>query len=481
MTNEVTGILVAGLGFTEVAAYSLAALLLLRYWGYTLAEAAAGAALTPAMLAIFLLRCSHLAGTPALAPAMRVIAMMLAAILIGRHRGRIPAAWRALGRFGRDHFLAAGVLLGALLALAVAAVLSGGQAMPPRQAPIPISYSGFPGAALMPWMAYLTICFATYALARRYAWPPTAITVTLLVVSMPRLVFLCVSGPGEIIPAAAALVFILLLYRTVERPDIKDLLLLAVVMVFSLSAGRMGLIFAILGTGLAVVVLHRRHGGRTWWELARSAPFSVAAAGLAVWIFAQGWHWSDWPYPAGDPTDVWRYNSDGLAGAGANLFRYALQVLDLTPPVEALLAKVFNLDWSRLRMALHDFLMTVFSQPAETGPSFMLPAAGNRNLAWFGPFAGLLVLPAMGWALWRGPRRLKSLALCLTAYGALVALIPAWSPGNVRFFTVFFVCAGFTTAFLLPPWRMTRRRRRILQVSATALMVYAVGVVCRGL
>ena len=110
----------------------------------------------------------------------------------------------------------------------------------------------------------------------------------------------------------------------------------------------------------------------------------------------------------------------------------------------------------------------------------MLPASDDRTLAWFGPFAGLLVLPAVGWALRRGPRRLKSLALCLTAYGGLVALIPAWAPGNVRHFTLFFVCAGFTTAFLLPPWRMTRRRRRVLQVSATALMAYAVGVVCQG-
>ena len=288
MTNEVTGILVAGLGFTEIAVYSLAALLLLRCWGYTLAEAAAGAALMPAMLAVFLLRIAHLGGIPELAPAMRVIAMLLAAMLIGKHRGRIPAAWRALGRFGRDHPLAAAALLGALLALAVSSVSAGRPLMPPRQAAATVIHPGFPGAALMPWMAYLTICFATYALARRYAWPPTAITVTLLVASMPRLVFLSVAGAGEIIPAAAALVFILLLYRAVERPDIKDMLLLTVVLVFSMSAGRMGLVFTLLGMGLAVVVLHRRHGGRTWWELARSAPLSVATAGLVVYIFAQG-------------------------------------------------------------------------------------------------------------------------------------------------------------------------------------------------
>jgi hypothetical protein len=40
----------------------------------------------------------------------------------------------------------------------------------------------------------------------------------------------------------------------------------------------------------------------------------------------------------------------------------------------------------------------------------------------------------------------------------------------VRYFTVFFVCAGCTVAFLLPPWRMTHRRRCLLQLAAIALL-----------
>ena len=53
-------------------------------------------------------------------------------------------------------------------------------------------------------------------------------------------------------------------------------------------------------------------------------------------------------------------------------------------------------------------------------------------------------------------------------------------PGNVRYFSVFFVCGGCTVAFLLPPWRMTRRRRLLLQLAAIALLGHAIQSVLRG-
>ncbi len=503
MTEAMLGILTAGLGSAEMTVYSLAALALFRHWDFTLAEAAAGAALLPVMLASFVLQVADLSGIPGLIPIMRLIALSLAVAMIVRHRARIHFLPRAIRFFGREHLLAAAVLLGALGLLAVAAVVAGwqGGAILPAPAASPINVvgapppptpvklladavvlrPGFPGAVLLPWLAYVAICFGTYALARRYAWPPTAITVTLLVASMPRLVLLSVSRNVEIISAAAAVVYILALYRTIERPDIKDFILMVVALAFSLSPGRMGPVFPILGLALAVALLHRRHGGRIWWDLVCASPLSVAAAGLPVIIFCQGWHWTEPPFPAGFIATTWSYNADGLQGASANLLRYGLQMLDLTPPVEAVLAKVFNVDWNGFRLGVHDYLLGIVFEPGETGPPFVLPATGNRTLTWFGPFAGLLVLPALGWALRRGPRRLKSLALALVAYGTLVALIPAWTQGNVRYFTTFFACGGFSIAFLLPPWRMTRRRRLFLQLGAVALMAYAVGVACRSL
>ena len=493
MSNEAIEILAAGLGIFEIAIYFPAALFWLRHWNHTLAEAAAGAALLPALLAAFMLQVADLSGTPAILPVMRLGALILAGAAIWRHRAQHRALRRALTFFFREHLLAGTMLLVTLSVQAAAvvsswpggacrarfphAVMTAVPAMPwPPEgssfADAAYLIQSFPGAALAPWSAYLAICFATYALARRYAWPPTAITATLLVAGMPRLMFLSVCGGSEIIPAAASLVFILLLYRTVEGPDIRDFVLMTVVLGFCLAPGRMGLVFPAIGLALAAAVLYRRHGARIWWDLIRAAPFSVAAAGAAALILSHGWHWGEGPSATGVASAGWRYNADGLRGAGVNLLRYGLQSLDLTLPVEALLVKLFNLDWHAFRLWVHDGLLAAAFASNETPGSFVLTPAVDPALAWFGPLAGLLVVPALGWALRCGPRRLKSLALALMAYLALVALIPEWAPGNVRYFTVFFTCAGFTTAFLLPPWRMTRRRRRFLQVSAAALMVY---------
>ncbi|MDJ0854349.1 MAG: hypothetical protein QNI89_02355 [Desulfobacterales bacterium] len=495
MSNGVTEFLAAGWVLSEFAAYSLALLLLLRSWHHTVAEAAAGAALLPALLASVLLKAADMTGTPDIVPAMRLAALILTGMAIVRHRAQLHALRHALKSFLSQHLLAAALLLMTLSAQMTAVLLGWPDGLSLTRPSLGVSSADFamsaspetglslsaaslfrilPGAAHLPWSAYLAICFATYALARRYAWPPIAITTTLLVASMPRLVFLSVGGGFEIIPAAAALVFILLLYRTVERADIRDFLLMLVVLAFCLTPGRLGLLFPAIGLVLAAAVLHRRHGVRIWWDLSRAAPLSVAAAGLAVSILCLGGHGLEAPSASEVASATWRYNDDGLQGAGVNLLRYGLLSLDLTPPVEAVLAKFCSLDWRAFRLWVHDGLLAVVFAVDETGGSFVLPPARDPALAWFGPFAGLLVLPALGWALRCGPRRLRSLALALLAYLALLALVPAWAPGNVRYFTVFFTCAGFTTAFLLPPWRMTRRRRVFLQACAGALMAYTV-------
>ena len=504
MADMMTEVFSVGVGMAETTIYFMALMGVFRHGGCTLAEAGACAALAPVMLVSFLLQMTFMTGVAALSGILRLALLATAVLLIWRRRGDLSGDGRALVRFARDHPLAVAGLLGSLVALAVAAVLSGSaagapgrsgfmgpqpalQAMPaPLNAAILIPATAgnlvYPGVWLSAWWAYLSICLATYALARRYAWPPTAITVTLLVASMPRLVFLSVAGPVEIVPSAAALLFILVLYRTVERPGPRDFLLLPVLLAFCISGGKMCLLFPIIGLTLALIVLSRRHGGRFWWDLLRQAPFSVAAVLPPLFVFSQGGifvrsglagqHW------AGDgQTALWAYNADGLSGWVANLLRYGLQVADLTPPLEQFLKASVGIDWSASRLWFYDRLLSPVFHGDGLASAFTLTSSPDGATAWFGPLAGLLFLPALGWALLRGPRRLKTVALALLAYFGLVALIPAWMPGNVRYFTIFFVCAGFVTAFLLPPWRMTRHRRRFLQMGALALMIHAVGTI----
>ncbi|MGD8243205.1 MAG: hypothetical protein PVF59_10280, partial [Desulfobacterales bacterium] len=351
MANLITDILLAAAGWVETALYFLGLLGVLRRGGCTLAEAGACAALVLVMLISFVLQIDVITGFPAFSGLMRLTFLATAVLLVWRHRGDLHGDGQALLRFTRKHPLAVAGLLGGLGALAVAAALSGGNVRALEQTgflgtglsthaitgplnaailmPTAADGSYFTGVGLSAWWAYFSICLATYALARRYAWPPTAITVTLLVASMPRLVFLSVAGALEIVPAAAALLYILVLYRTVERPRVRDLLLLPVVLAFSISGDRMCLLFPAIGLVLALVVLSRRHGGRFWWDLLRQAPLSAAAVAPPLFIFSQGWlfvrqglagqHWAGY-----GPGVVWSYNADGLSGAGANLLRYGL-------------------------------------------------------------------------------------------------------------------------------------------------------------
>jgi hypothetical protein len=518
MAGGLMGALTAPAAMAEIILLALAGLVLFRRWGCTLAEAAALAALLPAMLVSFLLQVGFLAGVLDWIPWVLAAAGLAGLVWTLRERRVIGRLGRQTVRFGREHPLAVGGLLLALVLMLFASV-----------APLPVPAAGWdpgawsgwdfspssaPGAApqrdmalpplnalvlgrtfagrllgfapgLFPWSAYLSICFATYALSRRYAWPPTAITVTLLVVSMPRLVFQAVSSGAEIIPAAAALLFLLLLYRTVERPDVKDLLMMLLALAFSISSGRLCLVFAVVGLGLAAVVLFRRHGGLIWWDLARQAPYAALAALVPLLIFSQAWLFGlnllagkDW---VGSPPGVaWAYNGGGLAGFAGNLVRYGLQALDLTPPVESLALRLFGMDWGAALQSVHDRLLPAALATRGLAAPFAVHGAPRDELAWFGPLAGFLILPALGWAFAKGARRLKALALALGAYFLLVALIVAWMPGNVRYFTVFFVCGGCTVAFLLPPWRMTHRRRRLLQLAAIALLSFAVQSVLKG-
>ena len=90
--------------------------------------------------------------------------------------------------------------------------------------------------------------------------------------------------------------------------------------------------------------------------------------------------------------------------------------------------------------------------------------AAGTDLSWFGPFAFFLILPAILYAAFKAPRRLKAVAVALLGYCYLMILIPAWIPGNARLFTIFFATGGYFVAFLLPPWRLSRRQRSLLQI-----------------
>jgi len=244
--------------WVQIGVLCLAAFLVFRRAGNTLAEAAAYAPIAAFMCLSLLLQVFLLAGGLPLIIWIQPGVGIAAVIVVYRLRTYMGSSRKMLGAFIVRHPVAAAGLVAAWVLLAVPALrgyspafLTSGTASgpminalssfkspfstaspaalwPQNAAILPLYFAalGSTGSVgLIGWLSYISIAFATYALARRYAWPPAAVTVVLVVVSMPRLVYHAASAGTEILPTATALFCILALYRTVEQPNIIDLLI----------------------------------------------------------------------------------------------------------------------------------------------------------------------------------------------------------------------------------------------------------------
>jgi len=478
----------------ELLLPSLAVYAYFRDQGHTLAEAAAYGAIIPLMLLSGIYQLAAAAGRPAAAWIAEAALMLAATAIIWRKSAWLIGLGRGVLAFGRTHpipvlsLAAAGLWLGVQAWLGSG--LSGGPELPwtmlrdlaqghplavsgPRPANaqwtawVALRMNSVAGGGLTSLWAYFSIGFATYALGRRYAWPPTAITATLVVMSMPRLAALAPSGQAEILQAGAAVLSLLAVYRIVERPTARDLMVLAGAIPFTLGGSGIALALpAILG-GLATVLILRRHDYRMILPALKSHPYHLLLALGVLVVFAQipllGYPGAWITVPA---------NPDGLQGSLANLARYLLESLHLTRPVEALVLAVADVS---PRLFLERIFEHGLGDPlGRIGATadFRIHWSPSLPRAWFGPLGCLMVLPAIAYALFKGPRRLKAVAVALAACLYLVTLIPAWQPGNAFLFTPFFSMGGFCTAYFLPPWRFTRRRRIILQVLCAGLLGY---------
>lgn len=324
-------------------------------------------------------------------------------------------------------------------------------------------------------LAYMAVGFSSYALARRYAWPPMALTVTLLVLSMPRLVFLGLSPTAELVSTAAVVTGLVLIYRLVEQHRSLDLGLFLLCILFSIDANPMSIALVAVMTLLLGVVMTRRHGWLVWPELMASSSLAAVAATL---LLAMGL--SQMPVVAlnlvhghpllGVPV---AFDNDGILGAGANLIRYMLISIDPTEPMQRTVSWLMGWDLKVQLMRIHTaWVMPVFGQ-AGLHDRFTPIFSGGGRLG-VGPFATLLIVPALIHALIRGPRRLKATGLAWIGYLYLAALVVAWDHDSLSVLTPLYAACGFMVAFSLPPWRLRRRGLRLLQASFILLLAWSI-------
>ncbi len=425
-----------------------------------------------------------------------------------RHRGLLADRWRAALRAAKDHALiaaAAGLCLGYLACLAflvpptvdhwpgLAGLLwqthPGRPEVAVARLAEPLNISILPhlflrfhtdyGVSGLGALGFVAIACGTYALSRRHAWPSTAFTVTLVVASLPRVVLQAATPGQEIIPAAASLFCVLCVYRLIEQAKALDLALLAAGLTFVAFSGRMGLATAaVLGITAAVLLL-RRHAAVFWWGMIRRSSRPMAAALPAVLLFSPAGPllrdriFSQISTPPASVGASFPLNRDGLSGALDNALRYLVQSVDLTLPVEQASRLAAGFSPARLLEGVYHAAAALIPGRTPGGCPFFLSWAPDELTSWFGPLSALLVLPAVLYAAWRGPRRLRAIAVGMIGYFYLTAFVAAWSPVNAGLFTVWYVCGGYLVAHLLPPWRIARRGRAGLQSFCVLLLAYA--------
>jgi hypothetical protein len=322
-------------------------------------------------------------------------------------------------------------------------------------------------------LMYLSIAFSTYSLSRRYSWPSTAFTVTLVVIGMPKLVYQSFSPAETLLPTAAGLFGILAVHRLIELPNRRDIALLFPGIAFGITDGPVGWVFPMILLLLSIVLLIRRHGTRFWRSLILVRPSGLGLAIVIALIFSGGLRYERSDFPETGRTPAYQENQDGLIGAAGNLTRYFFESAEPIPPLDYLWKRTLGARLSEQFQDAYDRFLKPLVGTRGAAEPFVLTHYRNKDVAWFGPFACLLILPAVGYALFRGHRRIKAVAVALIAYGYIITLMLAWKAGNGKYWTPFFAGGGFLVAFLLPPWRVSRSTKRLLQLAGLMLLYYS--------
>ncbi|WP_419661483.1 uncharacterized protein Dvar_19160 [Desulfosarcina variabilis str. Montpellier] len=497
-----TQVIALGLA-AETMLFALAGFFLLWRLGYTIAEAGAGGILLLFMALSLIHQVDIFIGSPW--PGLVLELIILVGVLTAgvRRRHLLAGCFRTVGRLiGQEQF-ACLIIAGGWAVMAILAGIGYGVAefqsvkggefgwlhgnmalwsslhpIPPLNAPALFYHTSrfglAPGACGFGVLAHMAVGFSTYALARRYAWPPMALTITLMVVSMPRMVRLAMHPCAELISVAAIVVCVLLLYRLVEQHLVWDLYFFLLCLSFSIDAHPMSLALVLVLLLLLTVVMMRRHGWLLCRELIIARPIPMVMVVLLtmglvqVPVFALNLVHG---HPLLGRAVV--FDTDGIIGATANLIRYLFISIDPTEAVRNALVWLVGLDLKQVMTGLYN--MTVVSLFGRSGASAeFVPVFSGSGPAGFGPVAALLVLPAMVHAALRGPRRLKALSVAWLGYLYLAALILAWTADNLIVLSPLYVANGFMVAFFLPPWRLRRRGMRLLQVLFVLLLVLAV-------
>ena len=345
------------------------------------------------------------------------------------------------------------------------------------------------GLATISLLAYLSIGFGGYALARKYASSNVAWTVMVIVISFPLLVRQATGTKPDILATAVVVLCFLSGRGMLQRPNLKDGLLVILGLGFGLSIKTTFIAFLVPFSIVFACLFLKQYGLGPILRFLKQRWGLFIVIVPAVLVFSQFWlfmhnyiHWGHWAGPIEFVSH--HKNQDGLWGAIANLLRYGVQSVHLMTPVDALSDWLSGLKISDLlerayETLLHPVIGDLGAAYSNNIVKFELSDTwtwgDGQNGAWFGPFGFLLVLPVLVYTLVRGSTYLRMASIVLIVYVAVLCWQLAWMPWNCRFFGPVFAgsagCLGYWLEKRQKIWKP-----RILQIVALSILVYCCAI-----
>lgn len=339
------------------------------------------------------------------------------------------------------------------------------------------------GLGLFSWLSYAILICSTYGLARPRVSRRIACTSTLVVASLPEVVYQATGTKNDIILAAVALACVVWADRALRFPAIVPLIGLGLTLCFGVSVKTSFVLFAfffMLLWGVLVV-----QSGK-FWTLGRFLVQhwqSVLLALLPALVLSQIWLFWDNYQQFGDWLGPARFainsrNNDGLFGAVANVVRYSFQSIHLLQPVNDGWQALSG--WS-LTAGLQLLYDTLFDPMlGEAGRSiigserpFEIQWQPQEDTSWFGPLSIVVIVPAIAWCTARGKELARVMAIVAICLVLAISYKVGWSPWKSRFFSVVFASGGLCVAVLLQRFEAKPWLLRGLRLLSICILCYA--------
>lgn len=506
----------------ELALLVTAGFVLLRAARYTLAEAAVLAIIGTLMTLSFVFQVAFLLRVPELAYPIEAALAIAALVIIIRRRSLLAETWHRVVQFVRQRPFIPLVLgmvwlyQGALAIIIPSYTYDGWSYHLPRifffqqertvlltsatlehQAVFPVGsdilahmflrFQTDYGVPVFAFLSYVVIAFGIYALSRHYALPDVSLLTTLIVISMPTLLYASTVVKNDIIAAAVAVACVLLLYRLLQQPNARDLILLGLTMLFGVSVKTLFIGFVLPFTLLFGFLLIRKHGIEVWFQLVRRHWRLSVAAFLPALIFSQVWLFAHnavvWDGVFGPPQyTAYHKHDDGLIGATANVLRFLYRGIEVHPDLNHAVNFATGYQITNFLQQGYDtyFVPILGDSGMSDSPhaipwhEFTVKWGRFQNSSAFGPIGLFIIIPAMLYVMLRGSWSIRLLMVVAWAYLFIVAWQVAWMISTVRFLMIFYVLGGVALAYVMQKLIAHSGIRTVLTVLLVLFLSYVV-------